>query len=231
METRPALLEVKAVTKTYDAASGPLEVLKGVHLRIEPGESAAIVGPSGCGKSTLLNLMGALDQPTSGAVLFEGRSLHDFNAAELAQFRNARVGYVFQFHHLLPQCTAIENVLVPTLVNKDVAAPRDRALRLLDRVGLADRADYRPAELSGGERQRTAVVRALINAPSLLLADEPTGSLNEEGADQLIQLLRELNREEEMALVLVTHSMRVAEQMDRVLELHNGALTSGQARV
>lgn len=230
MKEAPALLEVQGVTKAYDAPSGPLEVLKGVDLRLEPGDTVAVVGPSGCGKSTLLNLIGALEPPTSGVIAFEGRNLQNLNSAELARFRNRRIGFVFQFHHLLPQCSVLENVLVPTLVNKDAIAPRDRARKLLDRVGLSDREDYRPGRLSGGERQRAAVVRALINEPRLLLADEPTGSLNEESAGQLVRLLLELNHEEQMALLVVTHSMAVAKHMGRVLELRNGVLAPKETR-
>ena len=224
MEAAPVLLEAKGVTKVYDASPSPLEVLRGVDLRLEPGDTVAIVGPSGCGKSTLLNLFGALDRPTSGVITCEGQDLQNLNSRELAYFRNRHIGLVFQFHHLLPQCSVLENVLVPTLVNKDARAPRDRARNLLDRVGLSDRVDYRPGRLSGGERQRAAVVRALINEPRLLLADEPTGSLNEESAGQLVRLLLELNREEQMALLVVTHSMAVAKHMGRVLELRNGVL-------
>lgn len=230
MKEAPALLEAQGVTKAYDAPAGPLEVLKGVDVSLETGDTLAVVGPSGCGKSTLLNILGALDRPSSGVVTCEGQDLHDLSSAELARFRNRHVGFVFQFHHLLPQCSVVENILVPTLVNKGANAPRDRARKLLERVGLSSRADYRPGLLSGGERQRAAVVRALINAPRLLLADEPTGSLNEASAGQLVRLLLELNHEEEIALLVVTHSMDVAKQMGRILELRNGVLTPMEAR-
>lgn len=218
------LLDVQKVTKSYNAAPEPLRVLKGADLRLGVGESAAVVGPSGCGKSTLLNIAGALDRPDSGAVVFEGRDLGTLDDAELARFRNRSIGFVFQFHHLLPQCSAIENVLVPTLVNKEGGGRRGRALELLERVGLEDRAGYVPGQLSGGERQRVAVVRALINEPKLLLADEPTGSLNEESVGQLVELLLELSREQGMALLVVTHAMDVAGRMQRVLELREGVL-------
>lgn len=224
MSEPSALLEVREVTKAYDNSPEPTHVLKGVTMRLARGESVAVVGPSGCGKSTLLNLIGALDKPSSGTILFQGTDLNALNPRELARFRNTSVGFVFQFHHLLPQCTAVENVLVPTLVNDGAANTKARALELLDRVGLSKRVDYRPGRLSGGERQRTAVVRALINQPRLLLADEPTGSLNEESASALVDLLLELSREENMALLVVTHAMGVAERMDRVLELHDGRL-------
>jgi ABC-type lipoprotein export system ATPase subunit len=224
MSEPSALLDVREVTKAYDNSPEPTHVLKGVTMRLAPGESVAVVGPSGCGKSTLLNLIGALDIPSSGSILFQGTDLNTLNPQELARFRNTSIGFVFQFHHLLPQCTAVENVLVPTLVNGGAANRKARALELLDRVGLSKRVDYRPGRLSGGERQRTAVVRALINQPRLLLADEPTGSLNEESASALVDLLLELSREENMALLVVTHAMGVAERMDRVLELHDGRL-------
>ena len=218
------LLELSRVTKEYDASPAPAEVLKGVDLRIDPGEAVAILGPSGCGKSTLLNIIGALDHPTSGSVTFKGRNLLELDPSETARFRNREIGFVFQLHHLLPQCTVFENVLVPTLVNPTPADAPARARDLLDRVGLAERMDYRPGQLSGGERQRVAVVRALINRPSLLLADEPTGSLNQDGTDTLTELLLELNREEGMALVVVTHSLPVGERMERVFELRDGIL-------
>jgi ABC-type lipoprotein export system ATPase subunit len=228
MEESSTLLELSQVTKEYDALPTPTKVLKGVDLRIEQGEAVAVLGPSGCGKSTLLNIMGALDHPTSGSVIFKGRDLLQLGPIDAAQFRNREIGFVFQLHHLLPQCTVFENVVVPTLVNPEPQEAGERARRLLERVGLADRADYRPGQLSGGERQRVAVVRALINRPSLLLADEPTGSLNREGADSLTSLLLELNREEGMTLVVVTHSLHVAERMERVLELRDGVLLPSQ---
>ncbi len=224
METVRPLLELQKVTKEYDAFPSPTVVLRNVDLRLARGEAVAVVGPSGCGKSTLLNLIGALDRPTSGTISFDGEDLLQLGDAALARFRNQRIGFVFQAHHLLPQCSVLENVLLPTLVNPERDGFQERALRLLERVGLSDRLGYRPGKLSGGERQRTAVVRALINSPELLLADEPTGSLNEEGAEQLARLMLELNREEGMALVVVTHSMHVAELMGRVLVLRDGKL-------
>lgn len=225
MENSGALLELRHVSKRYDETPGADAVLTDVDLTVEAGETLAIVGPSGCGKSTLLNLIGGLDTPTSGEIIFDNQNLKELNEIELAQFRNESVGFVFQSHHLLPQCTALENVLVPTLVNKHDAQPRERALHLLERVGLADRMSYRPGKLSGGERQRVAVVRALINSPKLLLGDEPTGSLSRVGAEDLTSLLLELNREEGMALIVVTHSVNVAGAMSRVFELDDGRLT------
>ena len=186
-----------------------------------------MVGPSGSGKSTLLNVIGALDRPTSGSVRLEGRALSGLSDDELADLRARRVGFVFQLHHLLPQCTLLENVLAPTLVAPpaDRSAAPDRARALLARVGLASRLSHRPGQLSGGERQRAAVVRALINRPALLLADEPTGSLDHHGAEDLADLLVELNAEQQTALLLVTHSAPLAARMARTYQLRDGGLT------
>ncbi len=222
------LLELINIAKHYDLPGGlnAPYVLKDVALQIAAGESVAITGPSGSGKSTLLNIIGALDRPTSGRVLLEGRNLSQLNEKELATIRNREIGFIFQLHHLLPQYTVLENVLVPTLVDKSRSKEAEvTARRLLERVGLEDRLFYRPGRLSGGERQRVAVVRALINNPKLLLADEPTGSLDHATADNLAQLLVELNSEEGVTLILVTHSLELAERMERVLELRDGKLT------
>jgi lipoprotein-releasing system ATP-binding protein len=218
------LVGLYGVSKEYPDTPQPLRVLKDISLELQAGESAAIVGPSGCGKSTLLNLIGTLDRPSSGTIRIDGRDVSGLPEAERAAMRNAAIGFVFQMHHLLPQCSVMENVLVPTLVSGNAEGSVERAQRLLDRVGLTERAHQLPGKLSGGERQRAAVVRALINRPKLLLADEPTGSLNPAGAEQLARLLLELNREENMALVVVTHSDAVAALMDRVFELHDGVL-------
>ena len=232
-EVQP-ILELVEVAKRYDAgAPGGLEVLKGASLRVAAGESLAIVGPSGSGKSTLLALMGALDRPTSGQVLFEGRDLATLGDAELARLRNRRVGFVFQLHHLLPQCTVLENVLVPTLAGMDRSLRREgrsRAQRLLARVGLGERLSHRPGQLSGGERQRVAVARALVNRPAVLLADEPTGSLDRRTADLLMRLLADLNAEEGVTLVVVTHAEKFAARMQRILELADGMLVPVGAR-
>ncbi|MCX6889913.1 MAG: ABC transporter ATP-binding protein [Verrucomicrobia bacterium] len=223
------LLKLASVTRRYDAPgkTEALTVLAGVSLEIARGESLAIVGPSGSGKSTLLQIMGTLDRPTSGSVTLDGRELGALDELQLASVRNRQIGFVFQSHYLLPQCTVMENVLVPTLACAD-AALRDgaggRAERLLERVGLGQRKSHRPGELSGGERQRVAVVRALINQPQLLLADEPTGSLDHASALQLGQLLLELNREEGVTLVLVTHALDLARRMGRVMGLTDGQL-------
>jgi lipoprotein-releasing system ATP-binding protein len=221
------LLDLEGVGKRFDAPGGgePPWVLRGISLRVAAGESLAVTGPSGSGKSTLLNLIGGLDRPTEGRVLLKGRNLAHLDDAGLAAVRRRDVGFVFQLHHLLPQCTALENVLVPTLAG-DGAAPVEeaevRARRLLERVGLGDRMAHRPGQLSGGERQRVAVVRALINAPSLLLADEPTGSLDRAAADSLATLLVELNREMGVTLIAATHAPDLAVRMGRKVELRNG---------
>jgi len=227
------ILELINVAKSYDVPGGAESnyVLKDVTFQVTAGESVAIIGPSGSGKSTLLNIIGTLDSPTAGRVLLENTDLSQLNDKELAATRNRDIGFVFQLHHLLPQCTVLENVLVPTLVNANDAAKqeaKERAHRLLERVGLGARLSHRPGQLSGGERQRVAVVRALINNPRLLLADEPTGSLDHAAADNLAQLLLELNREENATLIVVTHSLDLAERMGRVLELRDGMLGSMQ---
>ena len=215
------MLSLKHISKRYDENT---PVLSEVGLEVAAQESVAIVGESGCGKSTLLNIIGTLDRPDTGSVHVDGTDLLSLDEKATAAFRNKRVGFVFQLHHLLPQCSVLENVLVPAWVDKNQTEANERALRLLERVGLSDRLTHRPGQLSGGERQRVAVVRALINQPDLLLADEPTGSLSRAGSDQLMQLLLELNREESLTLLLVTHSMRLAKQMDRVLTLEGGIL-------
>jgi predicted ABC-type transport system involved in lysophospholipase L1 biosynthesis ATPase subunit len=223
------ILKLTDVAKRYDAV-GPREgtyVLSGINLDVAAGEALAVIGPSGSGKSTLLNIIGALDRPTRGAVLLEGRDLTALGDDELAGVRAARVGFVFQLHHLLPQCTALENVLVPTLALKARPPAREvqeRARDLLARVGLGERTGHRPGQLSGGECQRVAVVRALINRPRLLLADEPTGSLDHAAAAALADLLVGLNRQEGVTLVVVTHSSDVAARMGRTLELRDGVL-------
>jgi len=226
MTKQRPVIELRKVCKEYLAAPEPLQVLAGTDFVLRCGDSVAITGPSGCGKSTLLNLMGTLDTPTSGSVLLNGRDVAALTQKEQARVRNREIGFVFQFHHLLPQCTVLENVLIPALVSGRAGGEaRQRALDLLKRVGLAERLDSRPGQLSGGERQRTAVVRALINKPALLLADEPTGSLNEEAAMQLAELILELQREEGMGVVIVTHASAIAERFGRVADLRGGCLT------
>ncbi len=222
------LLELDHLSKTYAAPDGgpPVDVLRNISLRLDAGEAVSIIGPSGSGKSTLLNIMGALDRPTSGSVRLDGRDLGGLTEKELAAIRNRQIGFIFQLHHLLPQCSVLENVLIPTLTGRTTAADRSRAERLLDRVGLGRRPGHRPGQLSGGECQRVAVVRALINRPKLLLADEPTGSLDHAAATNLGDLLLELNKEEGVALVLVTHSLELAGRLPRTVELLDGIVRS-----
>ncbi len=224
------LLQLIDVTMRYEQVAGSAAdappVLRNIDLTVARGESLAIMGPSGSGKSTLLNIIGALDRPTAGRVLLEGVDLATQDDNALATLRNQRVGFVFQSHHLLPQCTALENVLLPTLVlspaDRRLAQPR--AIELLTRVGLETRMHHRPGQLSGGERQRVALVRALINQPALLLADEPTGALDRQRADELAELLVALNREENVTLIVVTHTPSLARHMQRTLHLRDGQL-------
>jgi ABC-type lipoprotein export system ATPase subunit len=220
------LAELSNVTKSYRSDAGAVPVLNGISLTIAEGETVAITGPSGCGKSTLLNLLGALDQADSGEIRVAGRDLTKLDAQQLAEFRNTTVGFVFQLHHLLPQCTVLENVLVPSIVRKDAdrAAIRARAAQLLGAVGLSHRLDHRPGQLSGGERQRAAVARALINSPKLLLADEPTGALDRASAERLADLLAEVHQREKITIVMVTHSPELACRMGRMLGLVDGKL-------
>ncbi len=219
------LLRLEGVTKVFGAGPGQTEVLRGVDLSLGAGASVAVVGPSGCGKSTLLNIAGALEPPTSGRVLFDGEDLTARGADALAAFRAASLGFVFQHHHLLPQLTAVENALLPALAEPGGSTPsdlRDRAESLLERVGLRDRMGHRPGALSGGERQRVAVVRALILGPRLVLADEPTGSLDEAHAEGLGDLLIEQATEEGAALLLVTHSAALAARAAETVTLREG---------
>jgi ABC-type lipoprotein export system ATPase subunit len=225
------LLRLEGVSKSYPGSGDapPTPVLRGVNLQLAAGQSVAVVGPSGSGKSTLLNIIGTLDRPDGGRVLLNGRDLTALGEADLAQVRGREIGMVFQLHHLLPQCTVLENVLVPTLAGgpeRRVEAAAERARRLLSRVGLSERLTHRPGQLSGGERQRVAVVRALINEPKLLLADEPTGALDRAAADNLAELLVDLNREEGVAVLAITHAPALAERMGRVYELRDGLLAT-----
>lgn len=228
------MLELVNVRKDYESPgdSGSVCVLRDVSLKVAEGKSVAILGPSGSGKSTLLNVIGGLDRPTSGQVLFGGRDISRLDDSQLARLRNEEIGFVFQLHHLLPQCTVLENVLLPTLACGDKGSHKqnkERAVELLQRVGLSEFSMYRPGQLSGGQRQRVAVVRALINKPSLLLADEPTGSLDRDSSDNIADLLVELNHSEKVTLIVVTHSSRLAARMDTLLELDDGMLKDGAA--
>jgi ABC-type lipoprotein export system ATPase subunit len=228
MEAGP-LLQLQNVSKRFDSPeSGEhLEVLRNVNLEVPRGSSLAIIGPSGSGKSTLLNIIGTLDRPSSGEVLLAGQNLSRLNDKELAAVRNRKIGFVFQAHYLLPQCSVLENVLVPTVPDKARRGDTEvveRAKKLLQRVGLAERLNHRPGQLSGGERQRVAVVRALINGPELLLADEPSGALDAASSAELTRLLLDLNRNDGVTLIVVTHALELARQMSRVYELRAGEL-------
>ena len=223
------MLELIHVAKDYPslASDGNFTVLKDITLKVSAGDSLAVVGPSGSGKSTLLNIIGALDCPSRGRVLLDGKDLGELGDSALAKLRSGRIGFVFQLHHLLPQCTVLENVLLPTIAagnSKLRKQAQPRAAELLERVGLRDLENHRPGELSGGQRQRAAVVRALINRPGLLLADEPTGSLDTDSAENISDLLVELNRSEQVTLIVVTHWPNLAEKMAKVLYLADGCL-------
>ncbi len=223
-------LKLTDVHKSFNTGAGSgaghlVEVLRGVSFDLHSGDSLAILGPSGSGKSTVLHLVGTLDRPTSGLIEIDGVVPHDLAERELAAFRNRHVGFVFQDHHLLPQYTVLENVLVPAMAPSSIARRDevvDRARELIDRVGLGDRLAHRPAELSGGESQRVAVARALIQRPTLLLCDEPTGNLDRETARSVATLLLDLHRQEQSILIVVTHSLELAALMDRRLELREG---------
>jgi lipoprotein-releasing system ATP-binding protein len=219
-------LRIDNLGKDYPTRSGPLQVLRGVNLTLERGDAVAVMGPSGSGKSTLLHILGTLDRPTSGSVTLDGKDPFTLSEPELAHFRNRYVGFVFQDHHLLPQCSVLENVLIPTLVNADGSAQavESRAKQLLDRVGLSARLDHRPAELSGGERQRVSIARALILRPSLLLADEPTGNLDRRNAQAVGEILLDLHKEEQTHLIVVTHSTELANTLPTRLEMADGTL-------
>jgi ABC-type lipoprotein export system ATPase subunit len=223
------MIELIDVYKHYpQPGGGEIPVLNGIILSVEKGESLVITGPSGSGKSTLLNIIGALDRPSSGTVRLDGRDLSEFSDRALSGLRNRRIGFVFQLHHLLPQCTVLENVLLPTLPLQEKAARRrftERADILLEKVGLASRSHHRPGQLSGGECQRVALARSLINQPALVLADEPTGSLDGESAESLADLLVELNRIEGTTLIVVTHSEELAGKMKRRFRLREGTLS------
>lgn len=218
-------LSVTNIAKEYATRGEPLVVLRDVSLELSAGENVAILGPSGCGKSTLLHILGTLDEPTSGTVTLEGQNPFELAEPQLAEFRNKNIGFIFQDHHLLPQLSVLENVLVPALADgSPSAAEVARARDLIERVGLSDRSDHRPAELSGGEKQRVAAARALIHKPILLLADEPTGSLDRTNAQAMSKLLLDLQEQEDTMLVVVTHSMELSDQMSRRLELDDGQL-------
>ena len=218
------MLEVSNLSKVYPAPSGQLSVLSNVSIAMQRGESASIMGPSGSGKSTLLYILGALESPTSGQVFLDGDDPFTLEPRALAEFRNRAIGFVFQDHLLLPQCNVLENVLLPTLVGNPLPDGHARARDLLDRVGLSERLNYRPAELSGGEKQRVALARALIRHPPLVLCDEQTGNLDRESADTDASLLLTLHREQQTVLVVVTHNQTIADRFTQKLELRGQQL-------
>jgi len=221
----PVLL-ASAVCKSFRQGPETLEVLRGVTLAVAPAERVAIVGASGSGKTTLLQILGGLDRPTSGEVRVDGRDIHHLSEKERGTLRNRALGFVYQFHHLLPEFSALENVAMPLLIRRaPIAAARAQARELLARVGLSDRLEHRPHQLSGGERQRAAVARALVTQPRVVLADEPTGNLDGVNAAQVFALMLELNRERGTSLIVVTHDMRLAARMDRVLAIDAGVLS------
>ena len=229
MHDVPAL-ECRALRKHFSEGNVVLEVLKGIDLRIGAGERIAIVGPSGAGKTTLLQLLGGLDTPTSGEVRVRGQDLAGTDNAERGRIRNRYLGFVYQFHHLLPEFTALENVAMPLLLRREsLKDVRARAQQVLERVGLADRLSHKPGELSGGERQRVAVARALVTEPAVVLADEPTGNLDRKTGETVLELMLTLNREVGASLVIVTHEPRIAARMNRVLRLQDGGLEDATA--
>lgn len=221
-------LNLEQITKIYQSGENTTRrtILNQLDLRVNSGDRIAIVGPSGSGKTTLLNMIGTLDRPDSGKMLFDGQNLSVLSDQELAVFRNEKIGFVFQMHHLLPQLTLLENVLLPTLTNKKLQGKQtlERAKHLIERMGLSSVSHQKPSQLSGGECQRTAVARALINRPKLILADEPTGALDHQSAFNLTDLLVELNKEEGLSLIVVTHSMEIAKKMNHIYSLEEGKL-------
>ena len=218
------MLAARKISKSYETARGSLPVLRDVDFDLRRGEAAVITGPSGSGKSTLLYILGALDPPTSGTVTLDGKNPYELGEKQLSSFRNKNIGFVFQDHCLMPQCTVLENVLIPVLVSQSKDDFRTRALELLDAVGLRDRSDHLPSELSGGEKQRAAIARALIAQPSLIVCDEPTGNLDRKSAERAAELLSELHRRQNAMLLVVTHSLELAERFENRYEMVDGNL-------
>ncbi len=225
------VLECRGITRRFREGSSTLEVLKGVDLAVNAAERVAIIGASGSGKTTLLQIMGGLDDPNEGEVFVDGQPMHGSSEVSKGEIRNRYIGFVYQFHHLLPEFTAEENVAMPLLIRRETKADAlEKARALLDRVGLGERLNHKPGELSGGERQRAAVARALITRPQLVLADEPTGNLDAGNGEHVLKLMLELNQELKTSLVIVTHDHSIAERMDRVLVLEDGRLRANEIR-
>ena len=222
-----AVIQGDNVTREYRSGEETVRALDGIDFRIEPGEFVAVVGPSGSGKSTLLNILGLLDAPTSGTVTLQGQDVATFSARDRTRERKRVIGFVFQSFYLIPTLTALENVEMPRMLDRTPTKTRERARRLLERVGLGDRLDHNPDQLSGGQKQRVAIARSLINSPQLLLADEPTGNLDRDTGDQILALFDELRREENVAVVTVTHDEYVAKSADRVVNLIDGVVRDG----
>lgn len=221
------LLECHSLCKQYQDGAISTQVLKSVSFAMNEGDFLAIVGSSGSGKSTLLHLLGGLDSPTSGEVIFKGGSLNKLSSTEKADLRNKELGFIYQFHHLLPDFTALENVAMPLMIGGvSVTKAKEKAMLLLDAVGLKERSHHRPSELSGGERQRVAIARALVNDPALVLADEPTGNLDQKNAEGIFELLIKLNKEKKTAFLVVTHDLALAARFQRQLEMNDGLLQS-----
>lgn len=224
------MLEAKNIHKTYNNGNKAIEVLKGINLTIEKGRFVAVVGPSGAGKSTLLHILGGLDSPTQGRVIFQEQDLYGLSDSAISKVRNEKIGFVFQFYHLLSEFTVLENVLMPALINVKGKAQsvkfKEEALRFLDHAGLSERITHFPSQLSGGEKQRVAIVRGLINRPSLLLCDEPTGNLDSGTGDEIIALIKKINLENRMSVVLVTHNIELAKVADQVYHLRDGVLVN-----
>jgi lipoprotein-releasing system ATP-binding protein len=227
-QNNKVVIECRGLAKTFTEVGAPVEVLKAIDLQLHAGQQLAVIGASGSGKSTLLHLLGGLDRPSAGSVLIGGRDIVRLSDAECGRVRNEMLGFVYQFHHLLPEFTALENVAMPLLIRGvSLSEARERAAGLLRQVGLEQRLVHKPAELSGGERQRAAVARALVTRPACLLADEPTGNLDQRNAAQIYDMMLELNATQGTAMIIVTHDTNLAQRMDSVARLENGRLQSG----